>query len=290
MNVFDLQGPEFLGFYLLLTLATLIVLGVLRRRRDLELSEGAMPRLHDPYAIAFLRGGKNELLRIATVSLVDRTLLSVRNDQLTMTPIGRDAQVRKRIERELLEFCATPRNPSQLFEGQTFDGAAQEYEAALAQHKLVPDGAIRAARRRLYTGAVAVLLFFSLTKIVVALLRGRMNLVFLVLLTVGALWLAYGVAFPHQTSRGKQFLAELRNLFKSLKKRVPQLRPGGANADLLLATAVFGLDVVPTFGFSWVERMFPKSGGSITGSCGSSCGSSGCGGGGCGGGCGGCGG
>lgn len=290
MNPFDLRGPQFLVFYVFLIAATLIVLGVLRRRRDLELSSGSGARLHDPYAIAYLRGGTGELLRVAVVSLVDRTLLSVGHDRLTRTPIGRDAQVRKRIEQELLDFCATPREPSELFEGKALEGAALEYDYELSQLGLVPDDAIEAARRRLFLGAAAVLLFFSLTKIVVAFLRGRMNVGFLILLTLGALWLAYKVAFPHQTSRGKQYLAELRNLFQSLRARVRHIRPGGSSADLALAVAVFGISVVPEWGFSWVPRLFPKAGSSSSGSCGASCGSSGCGGGGCGGGCGGCGG
>jgi uncharacterized protein (TIGR04222 family) len=289
MNPFDLRGPQFLLFYISLTIATVIVLGILRRRRELELSEGTTARMHDPYAIAYLRGGKGELLRVAVVSLVDRTLLSVGHDQLTRTPIGRDTEVRKRIEQELLAFCATSREPSQLFEGKTFDGAMLEYERTLTQAGLLPDAAIRRARRMLFGGAVAILAFFALTKIYIGLDRGR-PILLLILLGGFSLVLAHRVAFPRQTSRGKKLLAELRNLFKSLKGRVRQIRPGGANADLALALAVFGIDVVPTFGFSWVKKLFPKASSSSSGSCGSSCGSSGCGGGGCGGGCGGCGG
>ncbi len=108
-------------------------------------------------------------------------------------------------------------------------------------------------------------------------------------MTIGAYILVCVAAFPRRTARGRQFLAGLRNLFRSLRLRAPAIRPGGANADLALASAVFGMNALSYRDFGWVRNLFPKSGSGA--GCGSSCGSSGCGGGGCGGGgCGGCGG
>lgn len=290
MNPFDLPGPQYLLFYASLTAVTLIVLGILRRKRELAASDET-PRLHDPFAIACLRGGKNELLRVAAVSLVDRGLLTAQGDQLTTTVVGRQTAVRKRIEQYLLEFCRTPRDPEKLFASDYFDVAVAEYERELSARKLLPDDEITAARRSLFLGAAAVLSFFSFVKIGVAVSRGRFNFAFLIIMTVMALLIASAVAFPRLTSRGNEFVANLRNLFKSLRLRAPQLRPGGANADLVLAAAIFGVAVLPKNEFRWIGKLFPRSDSSASSSgssCGSSCGSSGgCGGGG---GCGGCGG
>jgi hypothetical protein len=65
MNPFDLPGPQFLVFYGVL--ATLTILAAALATRQAE--NGVPPRvnLSDPYGIAYLRGGKNEALRLATV-------------------------------------------------------------------------------------------------------------------------------------------------------------------------------------------------------------------------------
>jgi hypothetical protein len=46
-------------------------------RRAGESAEPPAVNLSDPYLIAYLRGGKNEVLRIATVTLIDRGYLTV---------------------------------------------------------------------------------------------------------------------------------------------------------------------------------------------------------------------
>jgi hypothetical protein len=136
-----------------------------------------------------------------------------------------------------------------------------------------------------------VLLFFSITKIVVALSRGRSNIGFLLFITVIALVFAWKTATPRLTARGEALLDDVKNLFLSLKLRGPQIRPGGASTELVMLAAVFGISALPRDRFAWASQLFPRADASDTGtgtSCGSSCGSS-CGGG-CGGGCGGCGG
>ncbi len=171
MNPFDLRGPEYLLFYAAVSVVTAFVVGVLRWRWELEMAGDRPPRLHDPYAIACLRDGQSEVLRVAVVSLVDRGLLGLADDTIVVTPIGRETQVRKRVEQDLLKFCATPRKPKDLFASPAFHTAG-EYETVLRQHRLLPDDDVTKARRTLFAGALFVLLFFSIAKIVIALGRG----------------------------------------------------------------------------------------------------------------------
>ena len=89
MNPFDLYGPQFLAFYAALTVATMIVVVVLRRRR--ELARWSSVELTDPYLIAYLRGGKNEVIRTAIISLVDRGLLEVVDSNLQTTAVGSES-------------------------------------------------------------------------------------------------------------------------------------------------------------------------------------------------------
>jgi uncharacterized protein (TIGR04222 family) len=292
MNPFDLRGPQYLGFYFALAVVTIIAVWTLRRMRELgEAGYGGSP-LTDPYLIALLRGGKNELLRVAMVSLVDRGLMIVDRDAVQTTAVGRESPPRKRLDRDLLGFCAARKEPADIFKSSGFDAAVYEYERELARMRLLPDDRQKASRKTLFMTGAAVLLFFAVTKIVIALLRGRTNVALLFVLCGFALVMLAAVVFQRRTAKGDAFMRELCNLFASLKLRAPQIRSGGATAELAMLAAVWGVTALPRESFPWVRDLFPRaaaSSASSSSSCGSSCGSSGCGGGGCGGGCGGCG-
>jgi len=73
MFPFTLTGSEFLIFYALLCAA--VIAGLVVWRRSKEAGEDARVNLSDPYLIACLRGGSQEAVRVAVVSLVDRGLL-----------------------------------------------------------------------------------------------------------------------------------------------------------------------------------------------------------------------
>jgi hypothetical protein len=64
MNPFDFTGPQFLLFYIIF--AGLVITGLVFWRRRAELSPST-PRidLSDPYLIAYLRGGEEEVARVA---------------------------------------------------------------------------------------------------------------------------------------------------------------------------------------------------------------------------------
>lgn len=294
MNPFDLRGPQYLVFYIVVALATIVVFRMLRRRRELEADGYHGSPITDPYLIAFLRGGKNELVRVATVSLVDRGLLSVSHDQLQTTTVGRESAVRKPIERAVLDHCVSQRQPHELFEPK-YDAEVAPIEQELAKMRLLPDDTIKAARRSLFLRGAAVLLFFAGAKIAIALSRGRSNVGFLILLCFFALLVFSGSVFQRRTARGDLFMKEVENLFRSLKLRAPQIQSGGATSELAMLTAVWGVGALPRDRFAWASQLFPKStaGDSSSSSCGSSssssCSSSSCGGGCGGGGCGGCG-
>lgn len=293
MNPFNFYGPLFLLFYIVLAAVTIFVVKRLRARSELrELPYSETP-WNDPYRIAYLRGGKSELLRVAVVSLIDRGLLSVQNDKVQTTIVGRESSARKTIERAILNYCRTTREPKELFATHELDAGHAEYEKELARMRLLPDAETNVQRRTLFLQATALLLFFSLGKIFVAFSRGRYNVIFLIILTVLALVLLKKAAFPRLTSRGEVLLENVKNLFASLQVRAPQIRPGGASAELVMLVAVFGVGALPRENFVWAQQLFPRADSTSSigssSSCGSSCGSSSCGGG-CGGGCGGCGG
>src|SRR5262245_60790029 len=114
MNPFDLSGDYFLVFYGLLGTASYLFLRFYVAHRERQLPIPKL-KLNDPFEIAFLRGSKNETIRIASLSLIDRGLLEIWSS-ISSTPelITRhpgDINLGKtRIERALLRLFSARRD------------------------------------------------------------------------------------------------------------------------------------------------------------------------------------
>src|SRR5678816_3332341 len=75
----EVTGPEFLALFAILIVVVALVCWWRQRSRDrsAELSRLPQPKTPDPYEIAYLRGGENELARVLIVSLTERNYLKV---------------------------------------------------------------------------------------------------------------------------------------------------------------------------------------------------------------------
>jgi uncharacterized protein (TIGR04222 family) len=286
MNPFDLSGPAFLVFYICLALMVIIAL-----KLAIDEAEGGAPRalpLSDPYQIAWLRGGTPEAARIAVLSLTDRGLLAVSGDNLVNLSAA-PSVVREPIERAILARCAqSGTRATAVLVDPAVERACAPYRARLERLQLMPDAAMRARRYRWLAVAAALLLGVALGKIVIALGRGRYNVVFLVILVVIGLWAVWRLVRRPRTHLGNRMVKDLRRLFRALRQRAATIRPGAMTSDAMLLAAVFGISALPATGFVDFLRVYKKAASSGDG-CGSSCGSGCGGGGGGGGGCGGCG-
>jgi uncharacterized protein (TIGR04222 family) len=155
-NPLDLRGPEFLIFYV--TIGVLLLWGLYRSCRAREPSNGAAATtLSDPRPIAFLRGGANDLLRLITVTLVDRGLLKVVESE---TRLGAAApgfklesvnpatvrSVADPLERQVLTRFATAEEPKVLFGDEALKESCAAYEERLTQAGLIPDARLKVER------------------------------------------------------------------------------------------------------------------------------------------------
>ena len=293
MSPFDLRGPQFLLFYL--TLGTLVVALLWMLRRLIDPVGAVKVDLSDPYLIAFLRGGKDELIRVATISLVHRKLLQVSDTLVSVTSPGVADGVRIPIERQLLLYFANTSEGASAFSDPGCSFAAEFYSESLQELGLLPDDTLRIRRLQMLGLALALLLGVAFIKITIALSRGRTNIGFLILLAAMFGFAAVKITCPRLTVRGRAILDDLRFLFGPLKRQSSANR---SYSDVALLAAVFGINAVPLIVFPYAKTLYPKAAASSGSSCGASCGSiggdsgggGGCGGGGCGGGCGGCGG
>jgi len=287
MNPFDLYGPEFLLFYLALSIATLVALFVLRGNRE---SGRAFPepKLTDPYLIAYLRGGGSAAIESAVVSLVDRNILDADVDGIFRRKGLNPALFIDPLERAIVEDLETPLAPAKLM-AKSFPQPFSGYDRTLARLGLLPDEEEKSARLNHTLAAGIFLAVVAGIKIAVALSRGRTNIALLIILSIAALIAIVVAGNPRSTKRGKNVLADLKTLFEGLKARADYLTPGKSAGELALVTALYGAAALPLAAFPLREKVFPTPQSSSDGGGGSSDGGSSCGGGGCGGGCGGCG-
>jgi uncharacterized protein (TIGR04222 family) len=290
VDPFDLRGPEFLLFYAVLGACTVAVVWGLRRFSEGDQAASSM--LNSYLDIAYLRGGSNEALRVATMNLVNRGLIDVNSDD-TLQTIDREAgaRVSRMVERRILERFQTRDAAPAIFSDRRLQHAAKEdCEPTLTRLGVLPDGGAKSLRGMLLFTAVLVLVSVAAIKVYVAVSRGRSNVLLLCAEAVVLCVLAYKATHPFRTPAGDALLADLRTLFGGLRDRAHSLARGVQTEDFALLMALYGMAALPpSFSFG---RLFPKAQG--TSSCGSGCGSGGgsggsCGGGSCGGGCGGCG-
>ena len=299
INPFELTGPEFLIFYFFL--GVVVIAGLYITRRVAE--SGPVPRIDysDPYLVAYLRGGEPETMRVAAVSLIDRGLLQLRDERLTVVDEKAIELVRRPVEAAVLRRAHAAADLSRFFDSRTIKAATEEYQVKLQQFRLLPDKQIFAVRKFLLLVALGILFGFALISIAAAAMRGRHNVLFLVIFAAVFSYVAIRRYNPFRTALGDTLIADLQTLFQPLKNRAAMIIPGGATGEAALLMAVFGIGALPATKFPAARRFEDTAstrtscGGSTSG-CGHGCsscssGSSSCGGGGsgCGGG-GGCGG
>lgn len=292
MNPFDLRGPEFLLFYFVFSITVFVALHWARRLAE----SGDAPKtdLSDPYLIAYLRGGENETMRVAMISLIDRGLLTVNGTTIKLADRALLEQVTQPLDLMLLKKFATGDSADSVYKSPSLKSACQPYADRLKRQGLLPDDETKSRRATRFLIGAVFLLGCGFLKILIALSRGKTNIGILIVMMIVATIIAAVISFPRLTRRGKETVEDIRTLYAGLKTRGNGYTTNPLSSDAIMLAAVFGVGMLaadPTHAYA--QTLFPRamsSNGSSSSGCGSSCGSS-CGGGGCGGGgCGGCGG
>ncbi len=277
MNPFNLSGLEFLLFYLIL--CTIVIVALVHLRRAAE--SGGTPKINlsDPYLIAYLRGGKNETLRIATLSLIDRNLLTV-NNQTVQTAENVSIDIASvPLEQSMLKIFAKGYSATSIYTSPTLDEACRSYEHRLKQDGLLPDDKTKEKRRNRLIYASIIMLGVGVARIVQSLATGHFNLLYLILMMIVAVLIARAYHSPRLTQRGKNFLEDIQTLYAHLKYAKLNPQRGSASTDqMMLGAAVFGIGALTLAStFDHAQTLFPRAtenSNPTSSSCGSSCGSS----------------
>jgi uncharacterized protein (TIGR04222 family) len=297
MNPFDFHGPEFLVFYSILSACTILIVWFVRRTLESgmpgEEEELAKEVAKDPYQIAYLHGGRLEVLRVAVVSLLERGLLNAVNEKLLSQDANGAAKVRRPMDKAILSKYAEAKPAQELCTDTIARAEADAVGVPLKRMKLIPGPGEYFSRAILLLASIGLLDSIAVIKICIALSRSHTNIAFLVVLALLAPVCLCLVTIRHRTSLGDRTYRLLASTFQPLKDRRTSLELNQTNSELTFLVAVFGITALPDTYCSMMRALKihpPGQAGSSSGGCGSACGGGGgCGGGGCGGGCGGCG-
>jgi uncharacterized protein (TIGR04222 family) len=311
----EMYGPVFLAFYAAVVALTVAAVWLGRRALDWtgSMTTPAVPTEPDPFEVAYLRGGENEVARSVIFTLVQKGVLEVRQegDDFLVAPATATAERRNLspIERRTLDWFAAPQKVSRIFRE---DGLAPQlkpfcaaYEQRLRRENFLPTAEMLGGARLLRWAGASVLAGLAAYKILVALSQGRFNVLFLVALAAVGLFLVFRVSKqPRLTGRGRAYLERLQLAFERLKNRpavaggpsllatqplAPVSNVAGATGGPALAAydptlpllvGVFGVTALAGTQYDYFQQSFRRSAvnggadGSVGSGCGSSCGSS----------------
>lgn len=281
MNPFDLPGPEFLVFYAVLAAGTILAVWWIRHSASPETLQDEREIVatitQDPYQIAFLRGGAEEVVRVAIVSLIERDMLVVERSLLSARDPKAASSVRRPLDKAILSKLANERAPvDSLF----FDRVIME-EANATGEPLRQSGAMAGEEDRrqahiLTVGAMVVLWGVAGAKILVALARGRHNVLFLLFMAALAPLAVRAVTRRVRTPLGDRVCRRVKEFYSGLWQRRASLELTGSTGEMTFLAATFGLAVLPEEMSAILEpaglgRPERSPANAWMGSCGSSC-------------------
>jgi len=293
----SMYGPYFLVFYGFVITFTLIFLGIAKSGIDKtnHLPLPPVPVQIDPYEIAYLRGGINEVARSVIFSLMKKGYIELKTEGKT-TEIKRvNNQTNNNlsvIERQALTWLGDSREVNKIFQSgglnAQLESYGRTYQTRLESQQMLVGDNLKIAFSPWKWTAYLIILALGIYKFLAALANEQYNVVGVIVMTLGGFFIAGAVAkLPRVTELGKAYLERLQLAFDSLKyqsqaaylptnqgKILPQ--PGFAGVDpLLLSVGIFGSGILAGTVFDNYNQAFQRAQQqSAASSCGSGCGSS----------------
>lgn len=309
LNPFELQGPAYLGFYLIACAITAIVAYSLRQHilgknfASIYLTTNeaeSIGRELDPYEAAYLHGGADRVLLAACANLARHGIVQIDTgsgklcDSLGNSPDAEKIRASlHKVEEEIFSLCRVKG-----LAAEQAKSALRPYitaiEATLREKGLLAtEDELSRARIVPFLLMFSVVALLALPKFMVGVELHKPLLLLLVLSTFMCIASTLFLSINRVTNgKGELVAATMKETGSALKLTFTSRPSSLSITDTAFAYALFGTVLMASDPYSLASKLFvkPASGcGSGCGSSGGGCGS-GCGGGGCGGGCGGCGG
>ncbi len=316
-----MDAIPFLVLFIVFNVVTLFTLGIVKSNLDKtdRLQAPAIPPEIDPYEVAYLRGGVNEMARSVVFSLMQKGLVEIVNvaNKGTIRSLKQTTETRlSQVERTALNWIGAEREAKDVFDAKSGLTTQLETYGAVYHDSLESRQLLTASdlRQKAFTYGLAAALLIAAVggyRIITAvILFGNFNIIFAIFVTFVGFIIAMTIGrMPRVSKLGKLYIERLQLAFETLKykSQAPYIgtvapRPvlaseaGFAGVDpLLVSVGVFGTAILAGTMYANYNDAFAKaqqqqaasSGGCGGSSCGSSDGGSSSCGSGCGGGCGG---
>lgn len=297
-SIATMPGQQFLLLYASIIALALALCRWSVRQPDwtAELPPLPIPSEPDPYEVAYLRGGANELSRLLIFSLMERGYLSEvdpKKHQIQRVREHSDLARLTPIELAVLESFSEAREIREVFReiSERIEFHYAGYRERLESQELLvrPDARTDDVWAARIVGA-SVILGLGAYKLLAASAAGHANVGLLIPMAgVSLVVLTQVTRSPRLSSRGQDYVKRIRIAYGPSSSAVATVS-AAVPADMLLV-GLFGLEALQGPAHDMYSDLFPKAS-SIwsmsvgTEGCGAGCGA-GCGGCGCGG-CGGC--
>jgi len=322
----NMNGPLFLVLYLVVIAVVIVVCKSRFVQTDDTLSRLQplkVPQLADPYEIAFLRGGVNEVIRLGVFKLLKAGYLTTAPlanrkekstaQQVQINPVTPPLSDLSPLETDLCKYFEKPHTTAEMFADtrliSNISSRCTEYELKIKREQLVAPDTWKWERQKVILPGALIILVLCAYKLFAALTTGHENVGFMIVECFGGIIvLATVVKYPILTQRGIRYLADLKRAYGAMAMSrftqdasIPEGTFQRFNMDAtLLPIALLGIGALGSSGDASYGKLFNKAALNRTstgsspscGGGGGGCGSGSCsgGGGGDGGGCGGCGG
>src|SRR5688572_2811832 len=191
----SMEGVTFIVLFIIFNVFTLAIVGILRSNIDDtdKLPAPAIPPRVDPYEVAFLRGGVNEMARSLIFSLVQKGYAEIlpgeKEGRIRSREVSPDTSGLSDHECAALNWLGAERDAKEVFDDatgltHTLQQAVAQYEIDLTSRRfLVPDE-YRAKAKRYALAAVALIVAIGGYKTVVALIAWRYNIIGAIVVTI----------------------------------------------------------------------------------------------------------
>ncbi len=293
-----MSGPYFLVLFGFVIFFTIIILALVKSQFDKtnKLGVPSIPSEIDPYEIAFLRGGTNEVARSVIFSLLQKGFIEIDNSGPTTVVKKTQNQPNTRglnqIEMMTFGWLGVSREPKEFFGKsglvEQLEVYGRTYQGRLEQQQLLIDEQMQNGFSRTKWTAFLIIFGLGAYKTTAAIMHSRYDIILLIIFTVVGLLIAKAVSkLPRLTKLGKTYLERLQTAFDNLKhtsqaayipsnqaRTAPQTTFTGVD-PLLLSVGIFGAGILAGTVFDSYNQAFHRAQASSLTS-GSSC-SSGCG-------------
>ena len=138
-SIADMYGPHFLIFYGVVIAVVLLVVASVVRSADKTTPPESVPESPDPYEVAYLRGGENEVTRLAILELCQKDHLEMieervglfgKEQRLALKPGRPSPDTLSPMLREMLTEFACPRTAQEVFQSAGILNCVRPYASS----------------------------------------------------------------------------------------------------------------------------------------------------------------